>query len=74
MAQPFKIGDEVSWNSRVGRVVGTVTNICTQDFTYRKRTRHASEQEPQYEVKSHKTSRIAFHKGTALSKLKQNKK
>lgn len=69
MVQAFKIGDEVSWNSRLGRVIDAITSICTQDFIYRKRTRRASDVEPQYEVKSHKTTHIAFHKDQALAKL-----
>jgi hypothetical protein len=31
---------------------------------------HASEEEPQYEIKSDKTDHIAMHKGSALRKLK----
>jgi Hypervirulence associated proteins TUDOR domain len=33
-------------------------------------THHASEDEPQYEIKSDKTDHIAMHKGSALKKLR----
>lgn len=38
------------------------------DFDYKGHTRHASEDDPQYEIKSDKTDRIAAHKGSALKK------
>ncbi|MBS1638523.1 MAG: DUF2945 domain-containing protein [Bacteroidetes bacterium] len=69
MATQFKIGDHVSWNSEVGRVSGTIIKIHTQNFNYKGYTHHATEQEPQYEIKSDKTDHIAAHKGTALTKL-----
>ena len=31
---------------------------------------HASQDEPQYEIKSDKTDHIAMHKGTALRRMK----
>ena len=65
----FKIGDRVSWNSETGRVSGTIIQIHTQDFDYKGYTHHATEKEPQYEIKSDKSDHIAAHKGTALTKL-----
>ena len=65
----FKIGDRVSWNSEAGRVSGTIIQIHTQDFDYKGYTHHATEKEPQYEIKSDKSDHIAAHKGTALTKL-----
>ena len=65
----FKIGDRVSWNSETGRVSGTIIRIHTQDFDYKGYTHHATEKEPQYEIKSDKSDHIAAHKGTALTKL-----
>ena len=69
MATQFKIGDHVSWNSEAGGVSGTIIKIHTQNFNYKGYTHHATEQEPQYEIKSDKTNHIAAHKGTALTKL-----
>lgn len=69
METQFKIGDRVSWNSEAGRVSGTIIRIHTQDFDYKSYTHHATEKEPQYEIKSDKSDHIAAHKGTALTKL-----
>lgn len=69
MKTKFEIGDEVSWNSEAGRVSGTIIKIHTKDFDYKGYTHHATEKEPQYEIKSNKTDHIAAHKGTALTKL-----
>jgi hypothetical protein len=66
MARRFKIGDHVSWNSEAGRVSGTIIAIHTTDFGYKGHVRHASEDEPQYEIKSDKTDHVAAHKGSAL--------
>jgi len=68
MATKFKIGDHVSWNSEAGRVSGTIIKVHTKDFEYKGYTHHASEDDPQYEIKSSKTGHIAAHKGTALTK------
>ena len=65
----YKMGDHVSWNSEAGRVSGTITKVHTKDFDYKGYTHHASEEEPQYEIKSDKSDHIAAHKGDALRKL-----
>ena len=65
----FKTGDKVSWNSEAGRVSGTIIEIHTSDFDYKGYTHHASEDEPQYAIKSDKTDHIAVHKGKALTKI-----
>ncbi|WP_413532183.1 DUF2945 domain-containing protein [Empedobacter brevis] len=69
MITNFKIGDKVSWNSEVGRVSGTIIKIHTQDFDYKGYTHHATEKDPQYEIKSDKSNHIAAHKGSALTKI-----
>lgn len=74
MATTFRIGDQVSWNSEAGRVSGTIIKIHKKDFDYKGYTHHATEDEPQYEIKSSKTDHIAAHKGSALTKLKKSKK
>lgn len=71
MKSKFKIGDKVSWNSEAGRVSGTIIKIHTKDFDYKGYTHHATDEDPQYEIKSNKTDHIAAHKGTALTKLKR---
>jgi hypothetical protein len=66
----FKIGDRVSWNSEAGRVGGTIVRVHTRDFDVQGYTHHASADAPQYEIKSSKTEHVAFHKGSALTKLR----
>ncbi|MGN6490377.1 MAG: DUF2945 domain-containing protein [Agriterribacter sp.] len=70
MAAKFKVGDEVSWNSEAGRVSGTIIKVHTKNFDYKGYTHHASEDDPQYEIKSSKTDHIAAHKGSALTMIK----
>ncbi len=66
----FKVGDHVSWNSEAGRVRGTIIRVHTSDFKVNGYTRHASADAPQYAIKSSTTVHIAFHKGSALKKLR----
>jgi hypothetical protein len=69
MAKDLKIGDRVSWNSEAGVVTGTIIKVHTKDFDYKGYTHHATEEDPQYEIKSEKSDHIAAHKGHALTKL-----
>ena len=62
----FKVGDHVRWNSEAGYVSGIIVKVHTKDFNYKGYTRHATEEDPQYEIKSDKTDHIAAHKGRAL--------
>lgn len=66
----YKVGDHVSWNSEAGRVRGRIVRVRTRDFDYKGHTRHATPEDPQYEIKSDKTDHVAAHKGRALRKLK----
>jgi hypothetical protein len=66
----FKIGDHVKWNSEAGFVTGSIVKIHTKDFNYKGYTHHATEEDPQYEIKSDKTDHIAAHKGSALKKIR----
>ncbi|MGV3762757.1 DUF2945 domain-containing protein [Parapedobacter sp.] len=68
MAKKFKVGDQVRWNSEAGHVSGTIIKVHTADFDYKGYTHHATEADPQYEIKSDKSDHIAAHKGTALTK------
>jgi hypothetical protein len=69
MATKFKKGDDVKWNSEAGEVSGEIIKVHTEDFDYKGHTHRASEDEPQYEIKSHKTDHIAAHKESALTKM-----
>jgi hypothetical protein len=69
VAKSFKIHDRVSWNSEAGRVSGTIVRVRTRNFKVKGYTHHASTDAPQYEIKSSKTEHVAFHKGSALTRL-----
>ncbi len=69
MADVFKVGDHVEWNSEAGRVRGHIIEVITTPIRFKGYTRHASEQEPQYMIKSDKTDHIAIHKGSALTRI-----
>jgi hypothetical protein len=65
----FKVGDHVRWNSEAGFVSGHVIKVHTRDFDYKGHTHRASEDDPQYEIRSDKTEHVAAHKGSALRKI-----
>ena len=69
MGKRFKIGDHVTWNSEAGHVSGTIIKIHSKDVDYKGHMHHATQDEPQYEIKSDKTDHIAIHKGSALRTL-----
>jgi hypothetical protein len=69
MKHPFKIGDHVKWNSEAGYVSGKIIKIHTSNFDYKGYTHHATEEDPQYAIKSDKTDHVAVHKGKALKKI-----
>lgn len=64
----LKIGDHVKWRFQNGETYGVITKIHTKDFIFMNRQRRASEDEPQYEVISEKTGKLAVHKSSALKK------
>lgn len=66
MKHPFKIGDHVKWNSEAGHVSGKIIKVHTGNFNYKGYIHHATEEDPQYEIKSDKSDHIAAHKGSAL--------
>jgi Hypervirulence associated proteins TUDOR domain len=68
MAQKLKVGDQVTWNSEAGHASGEIIKVHTRDVDYKGYTHHASEDDPQYEIKSSRTDHIAMHKGPALKK------
>jgi len=69
MAPDFKVGDHVEWNSEAGRVRGKIQKIVTSAITFKGYTVHATQEEPQYLIKSDKTDHLAMHKGSALKKI-----
>jgi Hypervirulence associated proteins TUDOR domain len=71
MANMFRAGDHVSWNSEAGRVSGRILKVHSMDVNYKGYVHHASKDDPQYEIKSDKTDHIALHKGAALRLLRR---
>jgi len=69
MTEQFKVGDHVTWNSEAGRVSGKIIEVHTRDAAYKGYTHYATEDDPQYEIKSDKTDHIAMHKGIALKRM-----
>lgn len=72
MAEDFKVGDHVEWNSEAGRVRGTIKEKVTSEIKFKTYTVHASKEEPQYLIVSDKTDHLAMHKGSALTKVKKS--
>ncbi|MGY1750692.1 DUF2945 domain-containing protein [Modestobacter sp. SYSU DS0511] len=68
MPEEFSKGDHVTWKSHGGEAEGTVQREITSDTKAAGRTVRASEDDPQYEVKSQKSGGTAVHKPSALEK------
>ena len=50
-------------------MTGRIIRTHTRDTEYKGHSRHASKDEPQYEIKSDRTDHVAMHKGSALHKI-----
>ena len=71
MPDDFEKGDHVTWKSHGGEAEGKVLKKITKDTEAGGRKVTASEDEPQYEVKSDKSGGTAVHKPSALKKKKK---
>lgn len=65
----FRKGDRVRWSSHGGHVVGEVLRKITSDTEAGGRTVRASQDEPQYLVRSEKSGGEAVHRPDALERL-----
>ena len=74
MKKDFKVGDHVEWNSEAGHVRGAIQKKVTSAIRFKTYTVRASEEEPQYLIKSDKTDHLAMHKGAALKKIRRTRK
>ncbi|MFB8029408.1 DUF2945 domain-containing protein [Streptomyces sp. NPDC056465] len=63
-------GDDVTWKSHGQEVKGSVTRKIDEHTEAAGRTVDASDDEPQYEVRSDKTGANAVHKPESLHKKK----
>jgi hypothetical protein len=64
----LKQGDHVTWRSHGGTAEGEVEQRITSDTEAAGRTVRASEDDPQYLVRSEKSGGEAVHKPSALRK------
>ena len=67
MSDDLKPGDHVTWKSHGGTAEGEVKKKITSDTEAAGRTVRASEDDPQYLVKSDKSGGEAVHKPSALT-------
>lgn len=70
MTQEFQKGDHVTWKSHGGEAEGEVVRKIASDTEAGGRTVRASQEEPQYLVRSQKSGGEAVHKPDALTRKK----
>jgi hypothetical protein len=68
MTKTFKQGDRVSWNTSQGTTHGKVVKKLTSDTKISDHQVRASEDDPQYLVRSQKGGGEAVHKPEALKR------
>jgi hypothetical protein len=68
MAQTFKKGDRVSWNTSQGRTTGRVEKKLTQPTDIKGHRVAASPEHPEYLVRSGKSGKPAAHRAQGLKK------
>ena len=67
MAQKFRKGQNVVWNSGQGQATGKVEAYLTEPETVNGQTVDASEEDPRYLVKNDNTGQVTGHTPEALS-------
>ncbi len=68
MADEFKKGDHVEWNTSQGKTEGVVEKKLTKPTEIKGHDVEASSDNPEYLVKSDQTGKEAAHKPAALKK------
>jgi hypothetical protein len=69
VAQEFRQGDTVEWNTPQGKTRGKVKKKLTSNTEVGGQKIKASEEDPRYLVESEKSGKEAAHKPDALSKV-----
>jgi hypothetical protein len=69
VAQEFRQGDTVEWNTPQGKTRGKVKKKLTSSAEVGGQKINASEDDPRYLVESEKSGKEAAHKPDALSKV-----
>ena len=70
MAKQLKTGDRVAWQSSGGGSVGRVERKLTSPGKIKGHEMAASEDNPEFLVRSDKSGKIAAHKPSALRRVK----
>jgi Hypervirulence associated proteins TUDOR domain len=70
MAKALKIGDCVAWQSSGGGSVGRVERKLTSPGKIKGHEVAASENNPEFLVRSEKSGKVAAHKPSALRRVK----
>ncbi len=70
MADEFKSGEEVVWNTSQGKTKGKVQKKLTKPTEIKDHAVEASKDNPEYLVKSDKSGHEAAHKPSALTFFK----
>lgn len=71
VAEQFKKGDRVEWNTSQGKTTGKVVKKLTSPTDIKEHHIAASEDNPQYLVESDNTGKQAAHKPDALKKVEE---
>ncbi len=69
MAQKFKQGDKVEWQTSQGETRGTIKKKLTEETHIEGHKVAASKENPEYLVESDKSGKKAAHKPDALKKI-----
>lgn len=71
MADKFKKGDKVEWETSQGKTEGTIKEKLTSPTDIKGHHVAASKENPEYLVESDKTGKEAAHKPESLKKIKE---
>ncbi|MCP6762032.1 MAG: DUF2945 domain-containing protein [Fischerella sp. CENA71] len=71
MAEEFKKGDQVKWNTSQGETTGEIKAKLTSSTEIKGHHVAASKENPEYLVESDKTGKQAAHKPDALEKIEE---
>lgn len=71
MTRSLRVGDHVAWNSEAGRVTGVIFGKIVSEIVFKGYRRHASQDEPQYLIKSDKTDHVAQNVGEGPPKVRR---
>lgn len=70
MTEKLNVGDHVQWNTPQGKTQGRIEKKLTRRTQVEGHNVAASDDEPQFLVKSDKTGKRAAHKPDALERIK----